>query len=567
MNRDLGKRRADVIELHQPPSSSMLAIQTALVECIDATLSEIRRCHLPIDTEELQMENVMHRSFDVSIRRQLEPVWHRLGPNTRQLVGDLSTLRHLLHYLLSYDAVNFYTVLESIIASNTGQDGSKQQMPQWLMCPAADMLFREARARLWTGEIQRGLPYKKSRNTFVPNGIELVLEEPPKWRLLLEILNEIEQSIYANENTVEDGARNTILIMTSSDRSVTQLRSLLSRNEGLDSEHPGRKVMLTNLHDFFRWKHNLGKTHPTGARHDMTPREKQKEQPKISEALRQKDVLPRSGAPAHKRRRIRGGIMMPAQTHEDLRLTNTVEQETDILAQTEINPVPDVEILSASKVSADDTIAEAKELPNYFGVIDADNIVVVRKYGRDDDNMLQELRPRYLIMYEPNAAFIRQIEVYRSIEEVQLQVYFMMYTDSIEEHMYLGSLRREKDAFEKLIRQKGSMALPLTAENEPTEEDSDQRFLRTINTRVAGAQRVATNKIPTVVVDMREFRSSLPSLLHAAGLKVIPCTLQVGDYVISSEMCVERKSISDLIQSLTSGRLCVDANGDIHNVR
>ena len=98
-----------------------------------------------------------------------------------------------------------------------------------------------------------------------------------------------------------------------------------------------------------------------------------------------------------------------------------------------------------------------------------------------------------------------------------------------------------------------------------------------------------------VVVDMREFRSSLPSLLHKRGMDVIPLTLevggslhthtcclpcysfldciyrqwfffftcccvslstaQVGDYVLSPEMCVERKSISDLIGSINSGRL------------
>ncbi len=37
-------------------------------------------------------------------------------------------------------------------------------------------------------------------------------------------------------------------------------------------------------------------------------------------------------------------------------------------------------------------------------------------------------------------------------------------------------------------------------------------------------------------------------MLHAADIQVIPCTLQVGDYVLTPTMCVERKSLSDLIQ-------------------
>jgi DNA excision repair protein ERCC-4 len=58
-----------------------------------------------------------------------------------------------------------------------------------------------------------------------------------------------------------------------------------------------------------------------------------------------------------------------------------------------------------------------------------------------------------------------------------------------------------------------------------------------------------------VVVDVREFRSTLPCMLHSHRLAVIPRTLQVGDYVLSPEICVERKGISDLFQSFASGRL------------
>jgi len=58
-----------------------------------------------------------------------------------------------------------------------------------------------------------------------------------------------------------------------------------------------------------------------------------------------------------------------------------------------------------------------------------------------------------------------------------------------------------------------------------------------------------------VIVDMREFMSSLPNVLHQKGMRVIPITLEVGDYVLSPLICVERKSIGDLFQSFASGRL------------
>lgn len=49
--------------------------------------------------------------------------------------------------------------------------------------------------------------------------------------------------------------------------------------------------------------------------------------------------------------------------------------------------------------------------------------------------------------------------------------------------------------------------------------------------------------------------SSLPNVLNLKGMKVIPVMLEVGDYILSPLICVERKSISDLYQSFATGRL------------
>lgn len=47
-----------------------------------------------------------------------------------------------------------------------------------------------------------------------------------------------------------------------------------------------------------------------------------------------------------------------------------------------------------------------------FGLLAPEDEVIIRPYGGDDDDiMLQELRPRFVIMYEPNLAFIRRLEV------------------------------------------------------------------------------------------------------------------------------------------------------------
>lgn len=54
---------------------------------------------------------------------------------------------------------------------------------------------------------------------------------------------------------------------------------------------------------------------------------------------------------------------------------------------------------------------------------------------------------------------------------------------------------------------------------------------------------------------MREFRSDLPFLVHKLNIDLVPATLEVGDYILTPDICVERKSVSDLIGSLNNGRL------------
>ena len=98
------------------------------------------------------------------------------------------------------------------------------------------------------------------------------------------------------------------------------------------------------------------------------------------------------------------------------------------------------------------------------------------------------------------------------------------------------------------------MAVTLT--HDRSLEDPQEQFLRTVNTRIAGGGRLAaTASPPRVVVDVREFRSALPSLLHGNSMVVVPCQLTVGDYVLTPDICVERKSVRDLISSLRNGRL------------
>ena len=64
-----------------------------------------------------------------------------------------------------------------------------------------------------------------------------------------------------------------------------------------------------------------------------------------------------------------------------------------------------------------------------------------------------------------------------------------------------------------------------------------------------------------IVVDEREKNSQVPDLLRMMGVFVDYEQLAVGDYIVSSETIIERKTIHDLINSVYDGRLFISMLG------
>jgi len=163
------------------------------------------------------------------------------------------------------------------------------------------------------------------------------------------------------------------------------------------------------------------------------------------------------------------------------------------------------------------------------------------------------------VLYDPAPQLVRHVEVFQAGQPLrQVRVYFLMYDRSVEKQNYVNSLKREKDAFEKLIEHKGRMVVP--EDQDGRGEELPAALLPTGPVREDNAKsRKGGNELATdrgqVVVDVRELRSQLPAMLFQRGVQIHPLTLVVGDYVLTPSICVERKSIPDLFQSLNSGRL------------
>ncbi|TFK24349.1 hypothetical protein FA15DRAFT_669680 [Coprinopsis marcescibilis] len=657
----LERRVADVVELYPGMTENMSEIHHAIIQCMTGTLADLKRSNTKIELDDLNIDNAYFRQFDIIVRRQLDPVWHKVGPKTKQLVSDLTTLRNLLSYLLSYDALQFHAYLETLReADNTTAKGAtKINHAPWMMTDAANIIFEFARRRCYTlstkpkavnssakdkevidlvddedawavlDESEGVLRDKgtgkgkgkaavldeqgEKRPGWLPRAMDPVLEELPKWDALAEIMEEIEGEIVGLETMQMERVRkgkdpipgtNTTLIMTSSMHDVRLIaKYLASANLSAQRGMKGRKMMMDKLGGYLWWKRRLGmgKDSETNTAHgrnggkawsgmwqrgvgggggsisasvsgNATPT------PGVSEALLKKD---QERADKNKsRRRLRGGAPPSAgrsvsqtapvigpEDFEDLWATEqrevidltgpsaTLNQLGDSFLDVDNEDISSVSLtLATSSGSTGGGFGD--EFNEFYGLVTPEENVIVRAYSDDgDDRLLEEVQPRFVVMMEPCLEFIRRIEVYKNSHKgLAVRVYHMVYRDSCEEQKYLAAMRKEKESFEKLIRERGSLVMTIQDERREGVGRNDD-MIKTISTRFAGGRRELNQEESRIIVDLREFRSALPSLLHAANIKVVPATLTVGDYILGDEMCVERKSLTDLVQSFTSGRL------------
>jgi DNA excision repair protein ERCC-4 len=550
-----GRKKAEVIELEVPMTDAMQDIQNAVLECVEASISELKKANPGLEVEDWTLDSALHKNFDQIIRRQLDPVWHRTTFKTRQVVRDLSLLRTILHALLTYDAVSFNKYLDTVLAASQPPPGStKQNQSPWLFLDAADTIFTTAKRRVYTGKMSAA--DLANNPDAVPESLEPVLEEFPKWAQLADILQEIEQDAYFNP-APQDTSNGSILIMCGDHGTCSQLREYLQtmyvKPEGVadddeeDNEPSARFMMRRKLRNYLSWKRDFSKVS------SVLFSENQKAINGSTEH-RVQSGKGSSRPPPNKRRRIRGGGNAAAgPSRADTGAMRTAGDKDAHIASlmAELQPTE----LEAAQKPGEVGFDPLENMEDYYELFPMDSTVIVHPYSGDlDEHILEETKPRYVVMYEPDAAFIRRIEVYRSSHtDRTVKVFFMYYGGSVEEQRYLSAVRREKDAFTRLIKERANMALTLNTNANLAPEES---FLRTINTRIAGGGRLAaTTEPPRVVVDVREFRSSLPSLLHGRAMVIVPCMLTVGDYVLTPDICVERKSVRDLIGSFANGRL------------
>uniref|UniRef100_A0A493TZY4 DNA repair endonuclease XPF n=1 Tax=Anas platyrhynchos platyrhynchos TaxID=8840 RepID=A0A493TZY4_ANAPP len=489
VNSFLEKHKPEVVEIHVSMTPAMLAIQTSVLDILNACLRELKRYNPALEVEDLSLENAIGKPFEKTIRHYLDPLWHQLGAKTKSLVQDLKILRTLLQYLTQYDCVTFLNLLESLKASEKafGENSG------WLFLDSSTSMFVNARARVYRiadeklnqkGKVSGNSDVKKENEL----KRELVLESNPKWEALREVLNEIANE---NKNSEDFGGPGQVLICASDDRACAQLREYIT---------DGAEAFLTRLYN-----KTFGKDEKAGdvwIKDRKAVKSKGNARPDTGPQAKKNKLATSSKQNKHKKQQDQTIIQMIGKTEEESK------EELDV---------------------------------------------------EDNKEVLHEVEPRYVVLYDAELTFVRQLEIYKASRPGKpLRVYFLIYGSSTEEQRYLTALRKEKEAFEKLIRERATMVVP---EEREGRDETNLDLLRdakpasvSTDTRKAGGQEQKSTQ-QTIIVDMREFRSELPSLIHRRGIDIEPVTLEVGDYILTPDVCVERKSISDLIGSLNNGRL------------
>ncbi|XP_024030660.1 DNA repair endonuclease UVH1 isoform X2 [Morus notabilis] len=617
VSEELERDAPEVVDVRVQMSKHMAGIQTAIIEVMDACLKEMRKTN-KVDIEDLTVENGLFKSFDEIVRRQLDPIWHTLGRKTKQLVSDLKSLRKLLDYLVRYDGVTYLKYLDTLRVSESHRS-------VWIFAESSYKIFEYAKKRVYrfvkSDGTKLGDPNKSSTsrkrklkgaaddseevggssstNTNVTISLDEVLEEPPKWKVLREVLEEIEEERQKQGLSEDDCG--IVLVACKDERSCMQLEECITagpkkvmRDEW--ENYLLNKVQLRDLQTRFKKKPKepkgfgiLDGVIPVAPATKAEPSSINKQEndalvaaaSEIRNRIKNDDIAvvdpqPQVGSEGGGRGKQKVGNKKQSAANSkshgnkgNKSKKKAALNESSLENEGQTGEADPVAADGFSEAIGDDASTEKGVLRRHNQVAEATGsgagsankpIPPVHFYALESGQpILDILKPSVIIVYHPDMTFVREIEVHQAENpSKKLKVYFLFYEDSTEVQKFEASIRRENGAFESLIRQKSMMMIPVDQDvnclglNSSFEGQgaSSQNAV----TRKAGGRREAEKEMQ-VIVDMREFMSSLPNVLHQKGMRIIPVTLEVGDYILSPLICVERKSIQDLFMSFTSGRL------------
>lgn len=548
----------DLLDLAVPTAPRQTALLAALGNVVHAVLHDVRSATRTLDLSEVFREREGRKSlahnFDDLVRSQLEGSDDCAVIPTarvRGLLADLSVLRSLLRDTFELDAVALYQRIVTL-------RHTAPRAHSWLVRREAQSAVLHARSRVWTQSstvVQRPCRDNEEGDASTHGGGEKIpttvvtptLEPSPKWRALREVLAEI-RSDACVAGADADVCR--VLVTVRSSRVVDELRAVLSVGE--------RKYLEAQFQSVF----------PSVARRARSSDAGPVQTTLTQLALPEEDrIVPQP---------------VPAQGHQE-----AWRERRDARREMRVRKRARKEVDNAASRAADGGNEAAAEMREVFKEIRATHQTEVEvllwaaewtdAQGRAQ-RLLEEYAPAFVVLYHADLALVRQVEVYKAARPGRpVRLYVLAYDDAAEEERFRLAAEYEKAAFRTLIRERATMTLHANQEGREVEVDFTQSLLSgdsavgtsrrglgaDRDSRLVGPRPRVSNlcaepelqKDKNVLVDTRELRSALPMLLHQTGITIVPLTLEVGDFVLSRDIGIERKSVPDLHGSFGSGRL------------
>lgn len=194
------------------------------------------------------------------------------------------------------------------------------------------------------------------------------------------------------------------------------------------------------------------------------------------------------------------------------------------------------------------------------GLTQKEQVNIIKKFKEDKYNVLIATSVAeegldipstdLVVFFEPIPSEIRAIQRRgRTGRKMSGKVIILITKGTPDEGYYWASKRKEKNMRKELdlIRSKLNKRFeePKSLFDLKFNNKKDQRSLKDFNKK----------NTPKIIVDYREYRSNVVKNLTINGVSIEPKQLDVGDYILSSRIGVERKEVDDYLDSLMSGKL------------
>ncbi|WP_304123556.1 DEAD/DEAH box helicase [Methanosphaera cuniculi] len=192
------------------------------------------------------------------------------------------------------------------------------------------------------------------------------------------------------------------------------------------------------------------------------------------------------------------------------------------------------------------------------GLSQKKQIETIDKFKNDDYNVLISTSVAeegidipsvdYVILYEPVPSEIRMIQRRgRTGRKSKGEMYILMTKSTVDEAYFWSSQRKEK-AMKQNIHKKYDTQ-KFTLDN----YIADDKDVTSYNPNTQDDIQT------TVYVDYREKNSNIMRELDKIGCKIEVKTMAIGDYQLSDDVIIERKTVDDFAKSITDKRLYTQA--------